>query len=434
MTLVVLMGSGETAPPLAPVHRTVLTRVGEGPAVLLDTPFGFQENADDLVARARKYFADTVGRPVEPVRWRRADAPTVEREAAIATLRDAVWAFAGPGSPTYALTHWRGTPIPAALVDLVRRGGALVLGSAAAVVAGTHAVPVYEIYKAGFEPHWATGLDLLGTLASLPAAVIPHFDNAEGGTHDTRYCYLGERRLARMEAELPAGTGVLGIDEHTALVLDLAASHARIEGRSAATVRVDGEHRRLPAGTTLPIDRLRAMLRGDESGFEARVATEQATGVDSDAATASLPHATDGEDAGSAPASLMGEAAVQRERFDTAIERRDVSESVGAILDLEAAIVAWSTDTLQSDEADRARAELRRMVVRLGELAEVGARDPRGLLAPLVSRLLQRRERARDTGDYPTADELRDALLAADIEVRDTPEGPEWLLGDDWHR
>ena len=32
--------------------------------------------------------------------------------------------------------------------------------------------------------------------AGLDAVVIPHFDNAEGGNHDTRFCYLGERRLA----------------------------------------------------------------------------------------------------------------------------------------------------------------------------------------------------------------------------------------------
>ena len=32
-----------------------------------------------------------------------------------------------------------------------------------------------------------------------PGGVIPHYDNNEGGTHDTRFCYLGERRLSMME-------------------------------------------------------------------------------------------------------------------------------------------------------------------------------------------------------------------------------------------
>ena len=56
--------------------------------------------------------------------------------------------------------------------------------------------------------------------------VVPHFDNAEGGTHDTRFCYMGERRLAVMEELLPADAWVLGVDEHTALVFDLDAGDA----------------------------------------------------------------------------------------------------------------------------------------------------------------------------------------------------------------
>src|SRR5690606_30141052 len=47
----------------------------------------------------------------------------------------------------------------------------------------------------------------------LPVAVIPHYDNAEGGTHDTRYCYLGERRLSQLERQLPEEAAVLGIDD-----------------------------------------------------------------------------------------------------------------------------------------------------------------------------------------------------------------------------
>ena len=96
-----------------------------------------------------------------------------------------------------------------------------VLASAAAATIGFAAVPVYEIYKAGAAPHWLDGLDLLGVLG-LKVAVIPHYDNAEGGNHDTRYCYLGERRLSRLERDLPADAAVLGVDEHTAAIFDLA--------------------------------------------------------------------------------------------------------------------------------------------------------------------------------------------------------------------
>ena len=46
----------------------------------------------------------------------------------------------------------------------------------------------------------------------LTVALIPHYDNAEGGRYDTRHCYLGERRLAVMERKLPADAAVLGVD------------------------------------------------------------------------------------------------------------------------------------------------------------------------------------------------------------------------------
>ena len=75
---VVLIGSGETAPTMVKLHRRVFGHLPEdAPAVLLDTPFGFQMNADDLVEKTCGYFADSVGRRVEVASWRRADAPLV---------------------------------------------------------------------------------------------------------------------------------------------------------------------------------------------------------------------------------------------------------------------------------------------------------------------------------------------------------------------
>ena len=98
MSLLVVMGSGETAPTMVKVHREVVAAsaaaAGGGPAVLLDTPFGFQMNADDLVARTKQYFAESVGTPVEVARWRRADQPVVEAERSLALLHRASWAFA----------------------------------------------------------------------------------------------------------------------------------------------------------------------------------------------------------------------------------------------------------------------------------------------------------------------------------------------------
>src|ERR1700694_3612003 len=205
--LLVIMGSGETSPTMIKTHRELLSRLGPDPvaAAMLNTPFGFQENADDIAARAVEYFRVSVNQKLDIAEFRSAagaaDDP-VGYETMLSDLRRATYVFAGPGSPSYALRQWAGSPVPDILRDKLRGGGCVTFASAAALTLGVKTVPVYEVYKVGEDPHWLDGLDLLAE-TGLRAAVIPHYDNAEGGNHDTRFCYLGERRLARLEAELP---------------------------------------------------------------------------------------------------------------------------------------------------------------------------------------------------------------------------------------
>src|SRR5258705_7652587 len=129
--LLVIMGSGETAPTMVKPHRAIFERVPDRPAVLLDTPYGFQSNADDISARSVSYFAASVGRTVSVVPWRTAPPAGLARERALASLGTAGWVFAGPGSPTFTLRQWRDTPLPAALLDVIPRGGVLLLARAA---------------------------------------------------------------------------------------------------------------------------------------------------------------------------------------------------------------------------------------------------------------------------------------------------------------
>ena len=415
MSRIVVMGSGETAPTMVKVHRELFAACPPGPAVMLDTPFAFQMNRRELVTRTRGYFADSVGCEVEVAVWSGSEDPAT-KEKSLALLDRASWAFAGPGSPTYALKHWRGTPVPSALAGVVRRGGTLVLGSAAAVTLGTHAVPVYEIYKVGADPEWVPGLDLLGELAGVPAVVIPHFDNKEGATHDTRFCYLGEQRLAMLEEQLPAEVGVVGVDEHTAVVFDVTGRTVEVLGNGLMSVRRRDTTTTFPAGHTMGLDDLAALLRGEQAGA-GPVASAPDAVVD-DGATAGDPVAL----------SLRTEADRARAGFDEAIARRDVDGCLSAVLALEEAIASWRADTLQSDDMAEARRVLRALVVRLGELAESGAEDPAERVRPYVEALLEVRRAARDGKDFATSDLVRDRLAEAGVEVRDTPEGSTWGL------
>jgi len=401
-------------------HREVMGSVG-APAVLLDTPYGFQDNAADISARALAYFRDTVGQPVQVASVRgRDDADRLAQESALAAVRAARWVFAGPGSPSYALRQWSGTPLPGLLEDTLDagrpedQGGAVVFASAAALTLGVVTVPVYEIYKCGDPPAWLDGLDLLSRVTGLSAAVIPHYDNAEGGNHDTRFCYLGERRLQAMEAMLPEGAFVLGVDEHTAAVIDLDAGTTAVVGRGGLTVRRDGVSTVHPAGTTLET---------------ASLAAATATGASAGSSpTAPAPGHPAAGGTSTVAASLAARVRELTASFDAAMAARDVDAAVRAVLALDDEMLAWSTDTLQSDDTDRARAALRAMVVRLGELAKVGAVDRREVVGPFIDELLSLRAGARAGKRFAEADGVRTRLTELGVEVRDTPEGAQWVL------
>jgi hypothetical protein len=410
------------------VHRVVFDRIaaatgGKVDAVLIDTPFGFQENAPVLATKTAEYFMDIANRHVEVAGLGRTDSgDVVVIETAIARVRAADWVFAGPGSPTFALEQWRDTVLPDTLADKLRPGGpggAVVFSSAAALTLGRATVPVYEIYKAGRDPFWIDGLDLLTPLG-LPVAVIPHYDNSDGGNHDTSKCFLGERRLRMMEADLDDDVFVLGIDEHTGLIIDLDAGTADIMGRGGVTVRRDGASVRFEAGTTVTLEVLRSGGGGQAAVTSAGPAT-QAGG-----AGVSVEDVSRGGDDDAS--SLRAITERLEDTFEAALGARDADAAVAAVLTLETSIVEWSRDTLQGDDIDRARAALRSMIVRLGAVATDGVRDIRDVVGPVVEAALAARVSARAMKAFGVSDEIRDNLIAAGIEVRDTPAGVEWSV------
>jgi cyanophycinase-like exopeptidase len=384
--LLMLAGSGELSPRMAPVHRSFVQRLTtrlDRPVrgVMLDTPYGFQENADHLTERTLRYFRDRVGLAIDVVPFRRAGVAQ-DDAAATEAVRQADYVFAGPGSPTYALRHWQASGVAWALREKVDLGGALSLASAAAITSGAFVLPIYEIYKAGHDPHWLPGLDILRNVG-LRVAVIPHFDNTEGAGHDTRYCYLGERRFAALERELPGDAWVLGIDENTALIVDLDEEVAEVRGPGTVTVRGNAASRQLRSGEPFPLRGLRPQ----------RVRRSVSVGP-------------------GRPGAETLEAAI-----GASLDGNDVPAAVAAILELEQ--LARS----RADGADAAGHALRAAILRLGDLAATGRADKiRG--DALVQALVSVRSRARDAGDWSTADQIRGALGDAGLTVRDTGAGP----------
>jgi cysteinyl-tRNA synthetase len=123
--------------------------------------------------------------------------------------------------------------------------------------------------------------------------------------------------------------------------------------------------------------------------------------------------------------------ALVREReagFSEMVARRDLKGAVGEVLGLQDQIAEWANDIPAGDAMDRARASFRSLVVELGRVGEAGVRDPREVVGPFVEAMLELRARARAERRFEDADWIRKRLEALGIEVRDSPDGSEWLL------
>jgi len=417
--ILAVMGSGETAPTMVTTHRMLASKLEKSArAVLLDTPYGFQENAPELATKAVEYFQTSINLELEVAGLTEiigADSLAVER--GLQKVADADYVFAGPGSPTYALRQWSGTPLAGLLNKKLRDGGIVTFASAAALTLGRFTLPVYEIYKVGEDPRWLDGLNILGNIG-INVALIPHYNNAEGGHHDTRFCYMGERRLSMLERELPADVYVLGVDEHTGMVIDLDAETVTVVGKGVVTIRVRGESTQIASGETFSVDRLRdpasATIRDTK-----QAATSQAKTSAKSVSTATTASEVFDNNLREATDRL-------NQVFSAALANSNADGAARAALDLDDAIAGWSGDTLQSDATDHARAVLRSMITRLAGAATGGLRDPRDVLGPFVQVLLDLRAQVRSDKRFDLSDIIRDRLAALNVEVRDTPEGAQW--------
>jgi hypothetical protein len=406
--ILAIMGSGETSPTMVKTHRQLIGRLTQPNAVVLDTPYGFQENAPELALRAVEYFDVSVNTVISPLGLTRMiDADPLVVQQGLSALTDADYVFAGPGSPTYALRQWKNTQVSHILHEKLQRGGIVTFASAAALTLGTRTVPVYEIYKCGEEPYWLEGLNLLSELG-IPAVVIPHYNNAEGGHHDTRFCYLGEARLHMLEQLLDEGEYVLGIDEHTGIVIDLNERTAEVVGNGVVTLRVKGNSTTFASGEVLSLEQLQNPTVTPSAAPPPLAAIQEVPEV--------------------VATSLVAVAQQRRDEFESALAAGDANGATRAVLELENDIKLWSSDTLTGSDADAAREILRSMIVKLGTAATGGLADPRERVAPYVEALLAIRKIVRTEKRFDLSDIVRDALALAHIEVRDTPDGVEWLL------
>jgi hypothetical protein len=258
---IVLFGSGETAAVGREALRwLVATDRHPGSAAVLETPAGFEPNAAEVAGRWTRFLRrqpELNGAAFAQVPARRRGTPWSPDDPDLTRpILGADLMVLGAGSPSYAARQLRGSLAWQRVSAAHFLGASLFLASAAAVAAGTCALPVYEIYKVGEDPHWKDGLGLFD-LYGLSLTLVTHWDNADGGvTLDTTRGYMGEARFRELVALLSPGVVVAGIDEHTALAIDPATAEGRVLGRGGVTIVRDGSETVFETGARLPLGEL----------------------------------------------------------------------------------------------------------------------------------------------------------------------------------
>ncbi|MFM8321923.1 MAG: hypothetical protein ACKOC5_13500, partial [Chloroflexota bacterium] len=265
---VILFGSGETSPSGRKVFDRVLKGLPAAPRLaLLETPAGFELNSAQVIGRVAEFFQQRLQNyapQVIRVPARRRGTPFSPDDPQVAApLLEADLVFLGPGSPSYAVRQLRDSLAWQYVRARHRLGAPLALASAAVVAISAFALPVYEIYKVGEDPHWKPGLDFFGDYG-LPLVFVPHWNNNDGGEElDTSRCFMGQERFSMLVDMLPPDITVVGIDEKTALLLDIPAGECHVMGLGGVTLIHTGHgHHPAPGAAGDGLDELAARRDG----------------------------------------------------------------------------------------------------------------------------------------------------------------------------
>jgi hypothetical protein len=244
---IVLFGSGETLASSGKAHEQIASLIGERAKIaILETPAGFEPNSARVAGNVGEFLLKRLQNysysiDIIPARKKGTEF-SPDNESILEPMIYADWIFMGPGSPTYAARQLRDSAALRVLSAKHRLGTPLTLASAAILAMSAYTLPVYEIYKVGEELHWQDGINFLKPYG-LELIFIPHWNNSDGGTElDTSRCYMGRERFDKLIELLPIPYTLVGIDEHTSLMIDFSKQVCKIFGVGSVTIaRCDTE-------------------------------------------------------------------------------------------------------------------------------------------------------------------------------------------------
>jgi cyanophycinase-like exopeptidase len=252
-----IFGSGESATTGRKVHEELIRHLSPPVSIsLLETPAGYEDNPDHWYQKLKEKLIVGLANyhpEITLVQALRSDGPKSTNDAKMSSLLSSTdYIHLGAGSPTYAIKHLKDSLTLAVIKNHIKRGKPFSVASAASVAFGEYALPVYEIYFAGHDPHWETGLNVFAEFG-FPITVVPHWNNKEGGSDiDTRFAYMGEKRFALLKKRLPKSAILVGIDEHTALLFHIRRRKCMVYGKGSVTILRDNHEFIYRPNTQIP--------------------------------------------------------------------------------------------------------------------------------------------------------------------------------------
>jgi len=241
--------------------------------------------------------------------------------------------------------------------------------------------------------------------------VIPHWNNAEGGTHDTRFCYMGEPRFKALAANLPPDISILGLDEHTACIIDFAKEEIRIRGIGTVTLRRSGSEISFAKGESYPL----GILYGEDA--ENKWQQKSSPPIASDQAVPT-------DDA------FWEKIHWIQSSFEKSLETNDLEKATNALLELDGTIWKAQQELENTEFISQGRDILRDMIVLLGTSLSPAQHNTANSLAPLVEHLLTLRNQFRQEKKWKDADTIRRCLAEVNIAIEDTADSSRWRLNE----
>jgi cysteinyl-tRNA synthetase len=220
---------------------------------------------------------------------------------------------------------------------------------------------------------------------------------------------MGEPRFRQLEKQVPDHVSILGLDEHTACILDLKKQEAQVRGLGSVCIRRQGKEIVFSSGETFSLDVLRNPSANIPKTRNVKETNKQ------------LP-VSKKEDA-----NFWNTIHSIESKYTAGIEKNNVNQLINALLDFDKTLWIELENTESAEFISQAREKFREMIVGLQTiLASAKVTDNR--LKHLTEELLSLRADFRQKNHWKKADEIRSRLEKCGIIIDDSPAESSWRI------